>query len=533
MMWFFWFSAIAPFPAQLPTPFLPQPTPLTAPLSLTAASPQSPLSVPLQGTIAPLAQASPSPAPRPSPSPSPAAPTPSPSPSPTPPAEWVRVQEVRPLPGRLNGIPVFNSNSPELLTQGGILLSTLSPQGKQTPAAHLDYRLTGYFDLFGHHIAKADPPDDRRTLYWGVLLHNPSPRPVTVDILRGYSYLSQPDAPFIPLPPWLDNALGQIFAGPGSRVTTDMVRRGGNRPSEFPDRVEVPPLAEALLLALPIPVKTLDPPLNGRSTLLQLRSNGPVQLASLAQFATPQPDGTELPPSLADWQTLAQTGSLATPRDRVPTPLEATSGSIIYSRVAGVALGSRWEGELTDPGSPYLQIPAPGSAFSYGISLLHGGTLGTGQVQSGSLVVRYPDTAYQAHGNYGVAYDLTLPLINPSSEPRTVTVSLETPLKENSLSKGGLRFFVDPPNRIFYRGTVRIRYTDDRRLPQTRHVHLVQRRGEAGQPLVTLNLPPDDRRWVNVTLVYPADSTPPQVLTVQTLDPAPINPSPTPGAIVP
>jgi len=445
------------------------------------------------------------------------------------------MQEVRPLPGQINTVPVFNSNSPELVLNEGILLSTLSPQGKQQPEAHLDVTFNGYFDLFGHHIAKADPPEDLRTLYWGVLLHNPSPQAVTVDLLQGYSYLSQPDAPFITLPAWVENPLGTIFAGPGSRVTGAMLR-GDRPPSDFPAQVMVPPQGDAMLLTLPIPVRGLDSPINGRSTLLKLRSNGPVQMASLAQFAKTPGTGDnsntntslnadtnldsqpEIPPSLEDWQALAQTGALSTPRDRVPTPLDSTSGAIIYSRVAGVALGSQWQAELTDANSQDLTVPTPGTAFSYGISLLHGGTLGTGQVQSGTMVARYPDTAYQAHGNYGVEYNLTLPLVNPSGSPRTVTLALETPIKENTLSQGGIRFFESPPNRIFYRGTVRVRYTDDRRLPQTRYVHLVERRGEQGIPLVTLNLAPGDRRLVNVTLLYAPDSTPPQVLTVQTLE---------------
>ncbi|MGA1262913.1 MAG: DUF3370 domain-containing protein [Prochlorothrix sp.] len=432
------------------------------------------------------------------------------------PQEFVRVQDVRPLPGQINTIPVFNSNSPELVLNEGILLSTLNPAGKASPAAHLNYTFDGYFDLFGHHIAKADPPEDLRTLHWGVLAHNPSDRPVTIDILQGYSYLSQPDAPFLPLEAWIENPIGNVFAGPGSRVTDHFLR--SNKASTFPAQVTIPSQSEAMLLDLPIPVQTLDPPINGRSTLMRLRSNGPVQLASLALFATPGENETETPPSLQDWQNLAQRGELSTPRDRVPTPIDATSGSVIYGRVAGVALGSRWQAELTDPGSIDLQIPAPGKALSYGISLLHVGTLGTGQIQSGTMIVRYPDTAYQAHGNYGVEYDLTLPLINPGTEAQTVEIALETPIKENMLSQGGLRFFEPLPKAIFYRGTVRVRYTDDRGLPQTRYVHLVQRRGQEGQALVTLNLPGGDRRLVNVTLLYAPDSTPPQVLTVRTVE---------------
>jgi hypothetical protein len=63
-----------------------------------------------------------------------------------------------------------------------------------------------------------------------------------------------------------------------------------------------------------------------------------------------------------------------------------------------------------------------------------------------------------------------------------------------------------------------VRYEGDRGQTQMRYVHLVQRRGQPGDPLATLNLPPGARREVQVDFIYPPDSTPPQVLTVKTLD---------------
>ncbi len=134
----------------------------------------------------------------------------------TPPApqEIVQIQEVRPLPGQLDNIPVFNSNSPELVLQEGILLSTFPPDGKRFPAAHLNFPFQGRFDIFAHHIARAPSPEDLRTLYQGVIVYNPGNKPVTLDILQAASYLSQPDAPFIELPSQVDNSNSNIYAGP-------------------------------------------------------------------------------------------------------------------------------------------------------------------------------------------------------------------------------------------------------------------------------------------------------------------------------
>ena len=60
------------------------------------------------------------------------------------------------------------------------------------------------------------------------------------------------------------------------------------------------------------------------------------------------------------------------PRDKTPTPPDATSGSLIYGRVAGVQQGSGWEAELVDRDAKNLAIPQTGKAISYAISTLRG-----------------------------------------------------------------------------------------------------------------------------------------------------------------
>lgn len=444
--------------------------------------------------------------------------TPAPAPSPQ---EVFRPQEVRPLTGQLDSVLVFNSNSPELIQNEGILLSTFPPEDKSTPAAHLNIPFNGKFEIFAHHIAKPPAPEDLRTLYLGMLVHNPGSQPVTVDVLQAASYLSQPDAPFMDLPPVVDNPIGAVFAGPGSRAMDAVLR--GLRQDQFPPQLVIPPGESRMVLNLPIPVKTLTPPLNGRSTLMRLRSNAPVYLASLAMYAKPTAEGDERAPSVEEWQTLLETGGFAGPRDRTPTPPDQQKGAIIYGRVAGVAQGAEWRSQLVDNPDNwsaegwYLTIPQRGQAMSYALSTLTGGRLGTGQDQTTPLIARYPDTAYRTHGNYAIQYSLTLPLRNTTEQPQTVTLAIQTPIKQDQI-KDGLRFFEPPQRQVFFRGTVRLRYNDDRNLPQTRYVHLVQRRGQQGEPLITLNLPPGDRRLVQVEFLYPPDATPPQVLTLTTLE---------------
>jgi hypothetical protein len=221
---------------------------------------------------------------------------------------------------------------------------------------------------------------------------------------------------------------------------------------------------------------------------------------------------------LEEWQELLDKGDLAGPREASATPPEVTTGAFYYGRVAGVAQGSQWQAQLTDsPTAQFLSIPDSGQAFSYGLSTLPLGLLGTGQSQSAQMLVRYPNTAYLAYGNYGIQYSLTLPLVNPTSKTQTVTLAIQTPLKEDKPQRG-LRFLEPPAKQVFFRGTVQIRYKDDEGLPRTNYFHLVQRRGQQGEPLVMLKMPPGDRRLVQVDFLYPPDSTPPQVLTVRTQD---------------
>jgi hypothetical protein len=443
-----------------------------------------------------------------------AAPTPPPPPEPQ---EFVRSQEVRPLPGRLDSIPMFNSNSPELVQTEGILLSTFPAAGMEQPNAHLDFPFEGRFDLFAHHVYRAPSPEELTSLYLGVIVYNPDDQPVAVDVLQAATYLSQPDAPFVDLPASIENPSGDVYAGPGSRAMNDILR--GQRQESFPPQLIVPAGGYEMLLNVPIPVETLDPPINGRSTLMRLRSSGSVYVASLALFAREDETGNEQAPTLEEWRSLLQTGNLAGARDRIPTPPDQTTGQVIYGRVAGVAQGSVWEAQVADSSDALtLTIPAAGEAFSYGLSTLVAGRLGTEQVQTAPMLVRYPDTAYQAHGNYAIQYSLSLPLHNPTIQTQQVAIALQTPIKEDVLSQNGLRFFEPLPTQTFFRGTVRVRYTDDRGLPRTRYIHLVQRRGQQGEPLVTLEMLGGDRRLVQVDFLYPPDSTPPQVLTVQTLE---------------
>lgn len=423
------------------------------------------------------------------------------------PSEIIREENntIRPLTGELNQIPVFNSNSPELVVGEGILLSTFPSENKNNTNAHLNYPLQGRFDIFAHHVAKAVDENDSRTLYLGIIIHNPTNKTVNIDILQGASYLSQPDAPFVQLPAILESS--NTYAGPGSRVMGDILK--GRRQDIFPSQITLEAGESKMLLNASIPVQSLVPKINGRSTYMRLLSDGEVYLASLAMYR----DKENNPPTLSQWQGILNKGELSTPRDLAPTPPE-TTGKRIYGRVAGVSMGNMWKTDLVDsPHSNILTIPSSRKAFSYGLSTLVGGTFGINQIQTAPLAVRYPDTAYSSHGNYGIQYSLTLPLFNNTNESKIVNIRLSTPLKQETPE---INFYETPPNQVFFRGLVQVKYNDEQNIPRWRYFHLVQNRGQKGENLITLTIPPQGQKLVSVDFLYPPDATPPQILTVET-----------------
>jgi hypothetical protein len=417
---------------------------------------------------------------------------------------------VRPLPGGFDSVPMFNSNSPEVVQEPGILLSTLPPDGRTNTAVHLNYRFKGRFNVFLHHIAKAKTPEDLRTLYVAVLLYNNGKKPVTVRIEEAASYLSQPDAPFIPMEPICEGTDKTIYAGPGDRVMTELLK--GVKQPGWPAALTVPPDGYAVLMNLPIPVKGLVPPLNGRSALLKLNSDAPVYASSIATFPS-----SDSPPTLDEWLKVLHSGIQASPREK-----PATTGEpglpLIYGRVSGVQNGSTWSADLTDSAKhSTLSLPAPGSTVSFPISTVIRGTFGTKQIQSAPLAVRTPDTAVAAHGNYAVRYDLRIPLKNDTSRRQAVSLLLQSPLKSDQ--QAPLQFQTPPATQVHFRGTIKVSYRDDKGVSVARFIHLVLTKGDPGQSLVNLQLKPHELRQLRVEFYYPPDATPPQVLTVRNSGP--------------
>jgi hypothetical protein len=425
------------------------------------------------------------------------------------PVETIRPQTVAPLPGGLDRVPVLNDNNPELIKEPGILLSTFDGSRRAVPEAHLDRPMNGAFELFSHHVYAGTPESLDSTLWLAVVAAPRGTAPVRLRVRNGSTSLSQavkpgePAAPFLPLPDLMPQGLTPVWAGPGSRVATELLQR--QRSPLLPEGWTLPPGHLSTLLVLPLPVRGLDPLLNGRNLQMRLTSDGPVDLATLAAFGP-----NDAPPDEAVWARLLEGG--LSPREHAPSPRGA-SGPIIYSRVSGVQTGSLWRARLTDPGASTLAVSS--APISWPISSLERGRLGTDQVQTAELQASYPGTAWAAHGNYGVEYDLTLPLRNDTDRPVRLQLALESPLKSDK-PIGGLRFRDPPSPAVMFRGTVEVSGLDrpEGGTAGRQAFHLVQRAGQKAPPLGTVSLAPGQRRELQVRLIYPADATPPQVLSL-------------------
>lgn len=388
---------------------------------------------------------------------------------------------ILPLGGRMNAVPMLNANHPEMVQGPGISLSTLPLAGP----GHLGKALNGSFEVFVHHNNQSG-----RDLYQTVVLHNPGPKPVTVHIGPSASFTSdsaryRDRGPMAGLDP-----RGQFVSGPGDATASALLR--GDRAIS----------AEHLVLA-PGEFKVLHTKRFGTgkevTSQYRLESEGPVHAAVLVERQASTAASAEA--------TLRQGKLLVrNPADKPPTPPGGKGGELVYGRASGVQEGARYEASLrTDAQDGTFTLPHGRFERSYVLNGQRGNSLGTGDVQVADLSLRYPDAAYQAHGNYGVEYRIQVPLANRGESPREVALYFDSPGKPDKLSRA-------------FRGTVAVDLTDAQGQVTTRYVHVSQKRGERGDaPLATISVPPGEIRSVQVRLVYPANATPPHALRLQGL----------------
>lgn len=393
---------------------------------------------------------------------------------------------VEPLPGGMDAVPLLNANHPEIVHGPGVSVSTLPWGGP----GHLPHAFSGPFQIFTHHQNRSG-----RALQQTIWLHNPSDRPVRVKV--GASAFATTDSAR-----YLDHGTqvlpdgrGLWASGPGDQAAGAFLR--GAR-AIAAQEIWLAPGASQVVHGAPLPAG------NEGTGHFALEAEGQVHAAVVI--------GEEGEPAARGLARL-QEGRLLerNPEDLLPTPPGA-KGRLIFGRVSGVQEGSTWRATLSnDAARQAHELRAPRQSHSYLLVGKASNTLGTGQDQAAALLQRYPDTAHAAHGNYGVSYDLRLPVHNRSGGRQELSLHFDSPGTPLPLS------------RVF-RGSLLLSWTDAQGRAHDRVVHVSQKAGELGRfPLLRLELPPEARASIRVRFVYPANSTPPHALRVSS-EPAPQGP---------
>lgn len=398
----------------------------------------------------------------------------------------IRTREIRSTPPTFGGVPVFalpggfdkvqvlQSNHPEIVVDTGIAVSTFPLEGE----AHLPHTFQGDFEIFCHHQNRSGGK-----LHQGLVLANPGSTPVTVRVGTSASRNTAEgwwtDMPFFKV---LKGMLSHITSGPGDRSASDMLR--GHREVKA-ETVTIPPGQTIVLHSKSFGI------LNELTSQFRLNSDGPLHAAVVMDRQTVTPERAVQ--MLLEGKRLHRTGN--DPDARPET----------YGRAAGVQEGARWLATLSNGPDPsaYVLGPEP-SERAFLIDGVKFNTVGTGQNQAAPMLKRYPSAATHSHGNYGVEYELDLPLRNGSGKPQKVQLYMDSP------TSGGANL-----NRVF-RGTFAI---ETRRGQDwhTEYVHVSQEPGGKGKiALHEVKIPPGGVQDLRVRLVYPADATPPQLLRIKT-----------------
>lgn len=413
--------------------------------------------------------------------------------------------------------PMLHANDPEVITSIDgdrvIAASTLSPAGRAEPRAHLDHAFQGRFRIFASNQNRAG-----RALHQVIVLFAPGDAPARVRIHAlasaatgeaPYRDFQLPDEvierdPVRPRPSgpgdaaasaalrgWRPSDAGALgWADRAEGVRSNPARARSGSPST-PDEVVVPPRRAVALLVRPVL------PRQERMTHADLVAEAPVQAAVL--YLPAAPDAAALERALRAGRLLPRG-----PEDREPSPPGATSGALIFGRVAGVVAASTWSGTLANDADGRALLATPGT-WRFGWNALRGAEA---ERMAGPMLARNPSSAYRAWGSYGAELRLAAPLENPTATAQRVAVYLDS--------------LAAPAAPRAFRGTFEVVVEDGRAArPPSAWVHVLQRSGARGAtPLVDVVVPPGARRVVRLRTIFSANNQAPHALRVE-VTPAP------------
>ncbi|HJN35095.1 MAG: DUF3370 family protein [Prochlorococcus sp.] len=386
-------------------------------------------------------------------------------------------QQARPLKGRFNNIPVLHSNQPEIVGGPGILVNSAPGSAIATetnrPLKNASFTFNGEFGVHVHHkyypkdTSKLGGTRARGLLTVATIAINPGGKPVTLTFEKG-SVKNSFEAPYHPNHLMGVKPLGPRpwNTGPGDATSVQMLRSQLDR--KLTEMIVIPPGGRKVIFSTMLPARGIA---NG---LLKGKSDGPFQMAVVAAEETNRN---------RDLIAVLDSGRLAPGRIYLKRIREIESGRV-FSRVAGVALGDRYQASIRhDLQQGALHVP---------LTSTHKHNFGTREVQVNPLTTRMIDSAVNNVGTYGVRFDVTMHL--HGSGPHQLVMS-------HPVVSGKKRFTA-------FRGSIGIESHEG-----YKEVHVGLRSGES-LPLSDLTLKAGVVNPVKVSLVYPADATPGHLLSV-------------------
>jgi hypothetical protein len=381
--------------------------------------------------------------------------------------------------------PQLNANHPEILTsvaEGRVLVvSTLAPEGKADPGAHLDHTFDRRFRIFASNQNRTG-----RRIWQVLALFNPGTQTVRVRV-GALASASTRAAPYTDLA-WAtpdevvdDDVLRA--SGPGETASTRALLGTASGPLAY----QVPPGGVALISVRPLENR------EERMTHAHLYPDGPVAAAVL-YLPGSQPSTAQVKQALRSGHRVPRSE-----HDHQPTPPDATRGALIFGRVSGVVAASHWEGTLTNDSERKVFLTLPGEERSFLWNAKHGTV---GRAQAGRVLTRLPDSAYRSWGNYGGSFALRAPLRNPTEFPQRIAIFIDSPGSGRARAlRQGFELRVEGPNGV-----------------ERRFARVSQRMGTRGQtPLFVVEVPAASARLVTLRAVYAANNTAPNPVRLEVL----------------
>lgn len=202
--------------------------------------------------------------------------------------------------------------------------------------------------------------------------------------------------------------------------------------------------------------------------------------------------------------------------DKAPTPLTATSGSLIYGRVSGISETSAAQVFLSNNDAqskgtkklvPVYVVSEPGEqSFLWNPKRVkHNNVKIDG---APAILSRREGSAYASHGGYGLTFNIHGRFQNVTAQPKTVSIYLDSPDSTGDPTKGESKAF---------RGVLKVTLTNSDGIKTVQYVEISQSQQTKGKTaLVSFKINPNEAKVASIETVIPANILNMQRIRIET-----------------